>query len=62
VATRSSEAARGDRNQQRDLQRDAAELGQHFFAERPRDFGFSSDELAHRLGGKSIALARRGAW
>lgn len=24
---------------QRDLQRDAAELGQHFFAERPRDFG-----------------------
>lgn len=23
----------------RDLQRDAAELGQHFFAERPRDFG-----------------------
>jgi CHAD domain-containing protein len=24
---------------QRELQRDAAELGQHFFAERPRDFG-----------------------
>lgn len=29
----------GIETSQRDLQRDAAELGQHFFAERPRDFG-----------------------
>jgi len=38
---------------QRDLQRGAAELAQHFFAERPRDFGSRVDSWLQEWEGKS---------